>query len=109
MIILLILLMLLVLPLTSCCLIPNIIGNAKNEGTAAVTSEISQAPTSSTDLSDSSDGTAREENIGQDSANNNGDNSNKNGTPSDNYRIIYFEVTSSGESNHFEHRVANVY
>ena len=101
--------MLLMLPLSSCCLIPNIIGSNKTEETAAVTSEISQSPASSTNLPDSSGGTNSEENIEQDLADNNGGNSSQEGDSSDNYKIIYFEVASSAQSNHFEHRVASIY
>ncbi|MHB1276152.1 MAG: TolB family protein [Candidatus Humimicrobiaceae bacterium] len=105
-IILLILSILLVLLLTSCCLIPNIIGSTKTSGNVASTLETTQ---NSNGITDSSDTSANEENTEENTVNSIEDNNNQTGISSDNYRIIYFEVTSSEESKHFEHRVANVY
>lgn len=102
-IILLVLLMILVLPLSSCCSIQDIIktavGSTKTSNAAAA-SETTQTSTDSTDLSDSSGSTSDKENTTQDTVNNEGGN---------NYKIVYFEVASSAESNHFEHRVASIY
>jgi Tol biopolymer transport system component len=111
-IIFLVLLMLLVLPLYSCSLINNIIkaaiGSTKASDKVSEASETTQAPTGESDSSDSSDVTNREENTAENTVNNEEDNNINTGISSGNYRIIYFEVTSSEESKHFEHRVANV-
>ena len=110
---LMILLMILVLPLTSCCLIQDLIktaaGNIKTSNVAAETSETSKALTDSNEAVDSSEGASDEENTLKDGVSNEEENTNQGEDSSENYKIIYFEVTSSAESNHFEHRVASIY
>jgi len=92
--------------LTSCCLIPNIIGNTGSSGNNENTSETTQGSNGITDSSGASGNEENAEEIAEDSKE---DSNSQGGISPDNYRIIYFEVTSSEESNHFEHRVANVY
>jgi Tol biopolymer transport system component len=112
-IVLLVLLMLSVLPLSSCCLITDIvktaIGNNKSSTTTAIKSETSLVSTDSNDESDSSGSASIKDNISQDTTGNEGENISQAGDSSGNYKIIYFEVASSAESNHFEHRVASIY
>jgi Tol biopolymer transport system component len=113
-ILLLALMFILVLPLSSCCSIQDIIktavGSSKtSSNTAAETSEASQASSGSTDVSGSKEDTSNEENAVQDTSNSEGGNGNQAEISSGNYKIVYFEVASSQESNHFEHRVASIY
>jgi hypothetical protein len=104
-VILLILSIFIVFILSSCCLIPNIITGTKTSGKPGDTSETTQDINGS---NDSSDTTGSKENTEENIVNSNEEN-NSQSISSGNYKIVYFEVASSQESNHFEHRVASIY
>ncbi|MHB1346196.1 MAG: TolB family protein, partial [Candidatus Humimicrobiaceae bacterium] len=91
--------------LTSCCFFPNVITSSKTSGNSSSTLETADSSNGGTDSSQSS---GDDENAAESSATDSENNGNQS-IPSDSNRIIYFEVTSSEESNHFEHRVANIY
>ncbi len=112
-IIFLVLIIILVPSLSSCDLIGNIIktaaGSIKASDANAGASEASVSSENNNDISDSSVPPALAEESTADAAGNEAENNSEAAIPSQNYRIIYYEVSSSEESNHFEHRVASIY
>ena len=103
--ILIVLSVLTVFILTSCCFFPNAITSSKTSGNSSNTLENAEG---SNDDADSSQSSGDNENASESSTTDSENNGNQSSS-SDSYRIIYFEVTSSEESNHFEHRLANIY
>ncbi|MCL6088059.1 MAG: hypothetical protein M1475_06565 [Actinobacteria bacterium] len=108
----------LILSLFSCSILNNIVKLSKGTVADKGTSDKS---TSSTKISnDSVSSAAANENAGENNSGSNEENSDGSGDNKDNdgnsdspvlnnYRLVYFEVTSDEKSNHFEHRVANIY
>jgi len=110
----------LILSLSSCSIFKNIIkistGTAADKSTSgenASSTQISNNTASSATAGENTDGNNLD---GSTENNENGAEDNENGNSSvmdspalDNYRLVYFEITSDEKSNHFEHRVASIY
>jgi len=109
----------LLLSLSSCSVLKNIIKisaeaitDKSASGESSSSTQISNSPVPSTTAGENTEGdntNGSTDNSGNGSEDN-GNNSNNTGSLAlEKYRIVYFEITSDEKSNHFEHRVANIY